>query len=93
MARGYPRVILLAGLVALLVNIGLNILLIPRMGVSGAALASAVSYTLNALVVLTAFLRISGLRAAVVLVPRGSDFRLLRDSLRMAIRRGREGKR
>ena len=57
--RGKPIVGTIAAGASLAVNIPLNLLLIPRIGVSGAALAAGISYTLTTLVVLVAFLRIS----------------------------------
>ncbi len=57
--RGKPIVGTIAAGVSLVVNIPLNLFLIPRIGISGAALASSISYTLTALVVLLAFLKIS----------------------------------
>jgi O-antigen/teichoic acid export membrane protein len=57
--RGKPIVGTIGAGASLAVNIPLNILLIPRMGISGAALASTISYTVGALVVLVIFLRIS----------------------------------
>lgn len=58
--------------ISLAVNIPLNVLFIPRMGIAGAALASTVSYTLTAVVALAAFLKISGntLWDTIVIKPR-----------------------
>jgi O-antigen/teichoic acid export membrane protein len=47
-AREKPHLPSLASGIAVVVNVGLNIVLIPHMGISGAALASSVSYTLLA---------------------------------------------
>jgi O-antigen/teichoic acid export membrane protein len=58
--RGKPIVGTIVAGVSLAVNIPLNLLLIPRIGISGAALASTVSYSVSAVVVLAAFLKISG---------------------------------
>jgi O-antigen/teichoic acid export membrane protein len=58
--RGRPGLTSLAGLVAAASNIGLNVILIPLYGLSGAAAASAVSYTISAAVTVTFFLRVSG---------------------------------
>jgi O-antigen/teichoic acid export membrane protein len=58
--RGKPIVGTIAAGFSLAVNIPLNILLIPRMGISGAALASTISYTVAAIVVFVVFLKISG---------------------------------
>jgi O-antigen/teichoic acid export membrane protein len=82
MARGYPRVILWAGLTGLVVNVSLNVILIPRLGIAGAALASTISYSLDALVMLAAFVRITALGIRSLLVPGSEDFRLLIKSIK-----------
>jgi len=48
--------------ISLAVNVPLNLLLIPGMGIAGAALASTVSYSVTAAVTLAVFLRVSGNR-------------------------------
>ncbi len=73
LARGYPHVNMWAGLAALAVNMGLNIVMIPLMGISGAALATTVSYTLHLFIILVSFCRITGLRVWDVLVPVTGD--------------------
>jgi O-antigen/teichoic acid export membrane protein len=71
--RGRPGLTSLAGLVAAATNIGLNVILIPLYGLNGAALASAVSYTLSAAVTVTFFLRASGASLGELLLGRRSD--------------------
>ncbi|MCP4607832.1 MAG: hypothetical protein GY845_03850 [Planctomycetes bacterium] len=58
--RGKPEYGTLAALISLAVNIPLNIYLIPRWGIAGAAFASTVAYCLVTLISLIAFLKISG---------------------------------
>jgi O-antigen/teichoic acid export membrane protein len=58
--RGNPGLgtaVLLAGLA---VNVALNLLLIPRLGITGAAVASSISYFVTATFIVTAFRRLSG---------------------------------
>ena len=43
---GMPLITVISPAIALLMNVGLNLILIPRMGISGAALASTVAYFL-----------------------------------------------
>jgi O-antigen/teichoic acid export membrane protein len=62
----------LAGCAAL-INIGGNFALIPRMGISGAALASSISYSFVSIVVIRYYLRETRL-PWTVLVPSRSDF-------------------
>ena len=70
--RGKPMINTTAAGVSLAVNIPLNLLLIPSMGIAGAALASTISYTMTAVIVLVAFIRISknSLFDTVVIKPR-----------------------
>ena len=53
--HGYPRMILLAQLAALLVNIAANCVLLPRWGIVGAAMASTCAYVVSALLIAAAF--------------------------------------
>jgi O-antigen/teichoic acid export membrane protein len=67
-----------AASVAAALNIIGNLVLIPKMGISGAALASTVSYTVLSIMVTVYFLRETGLPWRVFL-PTGKDLRLYRD--------------
>jgi O-antigen/teichoic acid export membrane protein len=66
---------LAASLVGLAATVVLDLLLIPRLGITGAALASATSYVLTTGVVLLAFARVGGLPVSTCLVPRPADLR------------------
>jgi O-antigen/teichoic acid export membrane protein len=73
--RGNPGLgtaVLLAGLS---VNVLLNIFLIPRIGVTGAAAASSVSYFVTAAFIVTAFRRVSGIGLRQTLIIQRSDLR------------------
>jgi O-antigen/teichoic acid export membrane protein len=59
---GRPLAISLAAAVATIVNVALNLLLIPSLGISGAAIASACSYWLAAALMLALLQRTSGVR-------------------------------
>jgi O-antigen/teichoic acid export membrane protein len=59
-SRGRQQVNIIAAGTALAVNTALAIALVPRVGISGAAIATAVSYTLAASILLFAFVRESG---------------------------------
>jgi len=58
--RGHPVIPSIATGAALATTIGLDLLWIPSQGIAGAAWASSVAYALYALVLLVAFVRISG---------------------------------
>jgi O-antigen/teichoic acid export membrane protein len=66
--RGRPEINTYIAAVALLVNIVSNVILIPKMGVIGAALSTTFSYTLHALMTMTAYSTISGVKWHKILV-------------------------
>jgi O-antigen/teichoic acid export membrane protein len=73
--RGYGRpglASLLAGL-SMVVTIGLDLILIPSYGVTGAAIASAVAYALYGASSVLALARVSGLSPATLIVPTRTD--------------------
>jgi O-antigen/teichoic acid export membrane protein len=57
---GRPEVLVWSKGIGFLLNISLNFWLIPKHGISGAAVASSVSYSMQAVVFLWMYLRISG---------------------------------
>jgi O-antigen/teichoic acid export membrane protein len=71
---GTGTVVLLAGLV---INVTANLILVPRLGIEGAALSSSISYAVTALLTLVVFRRLSGRGIAETLVIRRSDLRAL----------------
>lgn len=71
----------ISSLVALAVNAPLLYLLIPALGVEGAALASAVAYGVHALVCLVFFLRESRVSPLATLIPTPADWPLYRQGL------------
>lgn len=66
----------------MVLNIVLNLALIPRMGFAGAAVASSVSYLALAVMVVVEFVRETGVPAATLLVPTSSDVRISVRTLR-----------
>jgi O-antigen/teichoic acid export membrane protein len=73
MSRDQQQITIVAGAVGLVVNVLLNITLIPRLGISGAALASTISYSLATALLLVAFRRHSGLPLTELVRIRWSD--------------------
>ena len=67
-----------ASLVGLFATVVLDVVLIPLWGISGAAVASSVSYILSTLVVLVLYVRVSGNRPREVLIPEAADRDLFR---------------
>lgn len=71
--RGHPGDPALANFVNMVVNVIANLLLVPRLGAAGAALASSISYTAGSVLILWRFAKRSGSSPATALVPRRSD--------------------
>jgi O-antigen/teichoic acid export membrane protein len=74
---------------SLILNVGLNMILIPQFGISGAALASTVSYSLGAFCLGIAFVRMNRIGLTTIFVPKKEDYDellvpLLKGGLRQA---------
>ncbi|MCX8007095.1 MAG: polysaccharide biosynthesis C-terminal domain-containing protein [Coriobacteriia bacterium] len=67
------------------VNVVANVVLIPLLGAPGAAIASAVSYSVAAAVVIRAFARFAEVSYRDVLLPARSDVRALVDGVRQVL--------
>ena len=78
-----------AGTTALVMNVVLNIFMIPRLGISGAALATSLSYSVAAVLVMIPYRRESGIALSEVLVPRTDDVRFIWNALLHALRQVR----
>lgn len=72
--RGKPHFAIIGSLVCLIINIPLNILFIPRWGISGAALASAIGYWADTAVIIIAFSKISKKPLKEILLIKKQDF-------------------
>jgi len=59
-SRNRQQVNIVAAFAALAINVGANWVLIPRFGISGAAVSTAISYSVAALILLAVFVRESG---------------------------------
>jgi len=60
--RGRPEINMYIALITVAVNIIANIVLIPRMGINGAALATTLSYSFNTVLKIIAYSMVSGLK-------------------------------
>lgn len=72
--RGFPGLSIYTGSVAVLTNVVLNLLWIPRYGIVGAAWASTASYTVSFLSALFFYCRLSGNRWTSVVLPQRGDW-------------------
>ena len=59
----------------LAVNVAANLVLVPRLGINGAAISSSISYGLTALITLFVFRRLAGRGWLETLVIRRTDVR------------------
>ena len=83
--RGHPGTATLVMVGGLAVNITSNLLLIPVLGIRGAAASSSISYTVTAIAMLLVFRRLSGRGLAETLLIRPSDIRLALRSMRRRV--------
>ena len=72
--------IIIGGLV---LNTILNILWIPRFGIQGAAWATSISYTINFLLILFLYTKISGNKINDIIFIKKSDFKYYKNGLLM----------
>lgn len=70
---GKPRLNLYVALAGLVITIVLDLLLIPSLGIVGAAIASTFSYVTSTVIILWLFRRESGLRVQQALLPTRED--------------------
>ena len=75
---GRPGISSVVAALSFATNLMLNLVLIPRYGIAGAAFASSVSYSLRTAMLMVVVLRMTELRVVDLLVPRASDLRALR---------------
>lgn len=80
--RGKPIFLTIASLVTVIVNFFANWFLIPKMGITGAALASSISYTFSAGISILFYIRISGNKISQILIPTSADFHFYMDYLK-----------
>jgi O-antigen/teichoic acid export membrane protein len=80
--RGRPGLISVVTSVALVLNVGLNLIFIPRFGIVGASLASLISYTAHAAMTLFIASRLSGHSMLTLIVPGRAEVALLVAGLR-----------
>lgn len=73
--RGKPELNTYGNIVSLLINLVFNFLLIPRYGISGAAISTAISYTLNTLLFIVIYCKEVNIGAARLLLITPTDLR------------------
>lgn len=73
LGRGYPHYMSYSGMISIVLTVILDILLIPKYGVEGAAVASTISYFACTFFTVFWFMEISGMSAREVLMPTLED--------------------
>jgi len=74
---GKPHLNLWVSGISLIITIGLDLALIPKLNIAGAAIASTVSYSVSALMLIVFFIRETGAPLRQVLIPTSEDVKLL----------------
>ena len=80
-ARGKPMINTYITLVALVANITLNVIFIPKYGVIGAAWATSLTYALNSVIKILVYCKLSGNFVSDVIIFKKSDIKLYLDAL------------
>lgn len=88
---GLPLAVARASLANLGINVVANLVLIPPLGIAGAALASLISYVGHAAIMVVTAARISQRRPLDYVIPTRAEARRLRDGLQALLRRRRLG--
>ncbi|MFA9457605.1 flippase [Halalkalibacter sp. AB-rgal2] len=87
--RGYPLFALRVYVIALVLNIVLNILLIPRYDINGAAIASTISYSVGALLFSLSYKNKSQIRFSEMFILNKSDINLIKSIMNRFINKRR----
>jgi O-antigen/teichoic acid export membrane protein len=75
---GYPASYIGATSVGFIINLLLNLVMIPRYGIVGAALTTAITYTLTGLIVLWIFAKMTQRNVKRILIPDRADLHWIR---------------
>jgi O-antigen/teichoic acid export membrane protein len=88
-SRGRQQVNIVAGVMALAGNVLMNIFLIPALGIVGAAIATAISYSGACVLLMVFYCLDSGISWIDVLIAKPEDIRFYAGLVRRALVRGR----
>jgi O-antigen/teichoic acid export membrane protein len=80
--RGKPEVNMVIAAVTLIMNVILNILLIPKLKIIGAALSSSITYTISTILLAVIFKRMTGISFRDMFVIKRSDLKYYNQYLR-----------
>lgn len=74
--RGRPEITMVSAIMALAINIGINLLLLPKIGIIGASIASSVAYVGAAIFTFSRFVNITKIRWTDSIIPQRDDLDL-----------------
>ena len=83
LARGHPLSYSASSALAFFAMFGLDLWLIPRLGIRGAALAATIAYFLAALVMIIFYLRVTRIPLRSLFLPEANDQGLLKDAAKV----------
>ncbi|MFC4558016.1 flippase [Virgibacillus kekensis] len=89
--RGKPEINMYTSICMVITNVILNILLIPKYGIEGAAYATTVTYTVNWIIKVIIFKRLTGLKLNSFILVNQKDLQLIGKIVRKYTGRVREG--
>ena len=74
-------------MVGLVVNVSFNIILIPRMGIVGAAVATSISYTITSIMFIITFLKLTKTSLLNLFIFDKEEIKIIKQFLRKFIKR------
>lgn len=86
-ARGKPELNALSNFVGLIINVVLNVILIPKIGIVGAAVATSVSYTVTSTMFVISFLKLTKLRVVDLFIFSKSEVKLITGFVKNILKR------
>jgi O-antigen/teichoic acid export membrane protein len=84
---GKPHLNLWVSGISLVITIALDLILIPKLNIVGASIASTVSYSVSAVMLIMFFVRETGVSLRQVLVPTSEDLNFARQLAQPLLRR------
>lgn len=82
-ARGQPEINMYISILALAINVIINLILIPIMGINGASLATTISYGCSTCIKIIIYSKITGVTWYKTFVPESKDFKLILKLIRL----------
>ncbi len=80
-ARGYPKFNIIPNILGVLFNLILNVIFIPRFGITGAAWASSISYTVSFIGALIVYCKLTNTKWSDAVFVKKSDIRIYASAL------------